>query len=245
MIEFCDVWSSYYRKIDAVNTLVNGGIDLCNLDEKYEEQVEQTLNDYLFNFGGSYTANGIRVIEYANMCELLRMNYMGVNELYGLGIDDYTTDDTDNEEKTTKYGRILGDVKDKFSAETFFSHINKQKYSDDEIKSAVNLILFGSDCSTSDKTGNDSVYKNIFEIPVDLRYQCFYEISEEAQCYPGTTNQKINMITEYNKATGNILVSEGDNWSYEENYKKNYKKNCYCGFSIGDTISISLFYLPH
>ena len=181
------------------------------MDEKYEEQVEQTLNDYLFNFGGSYTANGIRVIEYANMCELLRMNYMGVNELYGLGIDDYTTDDTDNEEKTTKYGRILGDVKDKFSAETFFSHINKQKYSDDEIKSAVNLILFGSDCSTSDKTGNDSVYKNIFEIPVDLRYQCFYEISEEAQYYPGTTNQIINMITEYNKATGNILVSEGDN----------------------------------
>ena len=45
---------------------------------------------------------------------------------------------------------------------------------------------------------------------VDLRYQCFYEISEEAQYYPGTTNQKINMITEYNKATGNILVSEGD-----------------------------------
>ena len=34
--------------IDAVNTLVNGGIDLCNLDKKYEEQVEQTLNDYLF-----------------------------------------------------------------------------------------------------------------------------------------------------------------------------------------------------
>ena len=75
----------------------------------------------------------------------------------------------------------------------------------------MNLILLGSDCSTSDKTGKDSVYKNIFEIPVDLRYQCFYEISEEAQCYPGTTNQKINMITEYNKATGNILVSEGDN----------------------------------
>ena len=89
--------------------------------------------------------------------------------------------------------------------------INKPKYSDDEIESAVNLILFGYDCSISDKTGNDSVYKNIFEIPVDLRYQCFYEISEEAQCYPGTTNQKINMITEYNKATGNILVSEGDN----------------------------------
>ena len=105
----------------------------------------------------------------------------------------------------------IDDVKGVFSAETFFSHINKQKYSDDEIKSAVNLILFGSGCSTSDKTGNDSVYKNIFEIPVDLRYQCFYEISEEAQYYPGTTNQKINMITEYNKATGNILVSEGDN----------------------------------
>ena len=105
----------------------------------------------------------------------------------------------------------IDDVKGVFSAETFFSHINKQKYSDNEIESAVNLILFGSDCSTSDKTGKDSVYKNIFEIPVDLRYQCFYEISEEAQCYPGTTNQKINMITEYNKATGNILVSEGDN----------------------------------
>ena len=100
------------------------------MDEKYEDQVEQTLNDYLFNFGGSYTANGIRVIEYANMCELLRMNYMGVNELYGLGIDDYTTDDTDNEEKTTKYGRILGDVKEKFSTETYFFVNNKQKYSD-------------------------------------------------------------------------------------------------------------------
>jgi len=200
----------YKGSIDAASTLVKGGIDLCNLDEKYEEQVEQTLNDYLFNFGGSYTANGIQVIEYANMCELLRMNYMGVNELYGLGIDDYATYDTNNKENTNKYGTILKDVKDSFSTETYFLHINKQKYSDDEIKSAVNLILFGSDCSISDKTGNDSVYKNIFEIPVDLRYQCFYEISEEAQCYPGTTNQKINMITEYNKATGNILVSEGD-----------------------------------
>ncbi|SCY51782.1 hypothetical protein SAMN02910370_02871, partial [Lachnospiraceae bacterium XPB1003] len=200
----------YKGSIDAVNSLVKGGIDLCNLDERYEEQVEQTLNDYLFNFGGSYTANGIQVIEYANMCELLRMNYMGVNELYGLGIDDYTTDDTDNEKEKTKYSTILSDVKDAFTTKTFFLHIKKQKYSDDEIKSAVNLILFGSDSSISDKTGNDSVYKNIFEIPVDLRYQCFYEISEEAQCYPGTTNQKINMITEYNKATGNILVSEGD-----------------------------------
>ena len=184
------------------------------MDEKYEEQVEQTLNDYLFNFGGSYTANGIRVIEYANMCELLRMNYMGVNELYGLGIDDYQTykDNKRNKtNKTTKYGSILDDVKDKFSTKTKIWDIKRQKYSDDEIESAVNLILLGSDCSTSDKTGKDSVYKNIFEIPVDLRYQCFYEISEEAQCYPGTTNQKINMITEYNKATGNILVSEGDN----------------------------------
>jgi len=176
------------------------------LDEKYEEQVEQTLNDYLFNFGGSYTANGIQVIEYANMCELLRMNYMGVNELYGLGIDD--SQKNDNGGNSTKYGTILKGVKDSFSTDIF--HNNKQKYSDDEIKSAVNLILFGSGCSTSDKTGNDSVYKNIFEIPVDLRYQCFYEISDKAQCYPGTTNQKINMITEFNKATGNILVSEGD-----------------------------------
>ena len=196
--------------IDAVNTLVNGGIDLCNLDKKYEEQVEQTLNDYLFNFGGSYTANGIRVIEYANMCELLRMNYMGVNELYGLGIDDYPTYDADNEEDKTKYGKILKGVKEKFSTIIPILDIKRQKYSDNEIESAVNLILFGSDCSTSDKTGNDSVYKNIFEIPVDLRYQCFYEISDKAQYYPGSTSKQIDMITEFNKATGNIFVSEGD-----------------------------------
>ena len=200
----------YKGSIDSVNTLVTGGIDLCNLDEKYEEQVEQTLNDYLFNFGGSYTANGIQVIEYANMCELLRMNYMGVNELYGLGIDDYQTYRENNEDNTTKYGSILDDVKDKFSARTYILDIKRQKYSDDEIKSAVNLILFGSDCSTSDKTGNDSAYKNIFEIPVDLRYQCFYEISEKAQLYPGSTSKQIDMITEFNKATGNIFVSEGD-----------------------------------
>ena len=189
----------YSGSIDAVNTLVKGGIDLCNLDEKYEEQVEQTLNDYLFNFGGSYTANGIQVIEYANMCELLRMNYMGVNELYGLGI---------NEEKSES---IIENLKDDFSTETYILRIDKQKYSDDEIKCALDLILFGSGCTANDKTEEGTMYKNIFEIPVDLRYQCFYEISEEAQCYPGTTNQKINMITEYNKATGNILVSEGDN----------------------------------
>ena len=150
------------------------------------------------------------MIEYANMCELLRMNYMGVNELYGLGIDDYPTYDTDNEEDKTKYGRILKDVKKAFSTKTYILGIKRQKYSDNEIESAVNLILFGSDCSISDKTGNDSVYKNIFEIPVDLRYQCFYEISDKAQYYPGSTSKQIDMITEFNKATGNIFVSEGD-----------------------------------
>jgi len=45
---------------------------------------------------------------------------------------------------------------------------------------------------------------------VDLRYQCFYEISDKAQYYPGSKSQKIDMKTEFNKATGNILVSEGD-----------------------------------
>ena len=45
---------------------------------------------------------------------------------------------------------------------------------------------------------------------VDLRYQCFYEISDKAQYYPGSKSQKIDMKTEFNKATGNILFCEGD-----------------------------------
>ena len=167
----------------------------------YEKEIENELNDFLFDYGGSYTANGIQVIEYANMCEILRMNYMGVNDLYGLGIDNDI------------YSGIFKDVKQDFTTETIILHSEKQKYSDAEITSALRLILFGNGSLNDDNTvikseqRNNTLFNNISDIPADLRYQCFDKISRKTQNYPGSKN-KIDIKTEFNIAVGNIYVNE-------------------------------------
>ncbi|OQA27379.1 MAG: hypothetical protein BWY61_00187 [Firmicutes bacterium ADurb.Bin354] len=167
----------------TVATLINDFIGYSKIDDDYYADISLSLDYSALQLGSSYTPNGIQVTEYRNMLELTRLNYEGCKNLYQI---DFT-------EKT------IQDLKLKVQ-----SDFVKDKYTDEEVENAINLIYFGETEARESHGEADFEYDNFFQIPADLRMVCINEINSSLH------NQNINLIDEFREAVNPELNEEDD-----------------------------------
>ena len=165
---------TYYENVEAVGggtkaaaQLINSCIKYGDLEAEYYRSIQGVLNNSALYYGASYTPNGVKVIEYDNMCELLRWNYIGVKEFDGI---EYT--------REQKYYFDSGEITKR--CETIKNYVEKHlpdKYSSAEISAALNRCIYGSECELI--KGDDFTYDSLFDIPEDLRVTVLAGINDQ------------------------------------------------------------------
>ena len=164
-------------------TLINDFIGYSKIDDDYYADIGSSLDYSALQLGSSYTPNGIQVTEYRNMLELTRLNYEGCKNLYQIDLEEGTVVDL-----TPKVQSCF--VKD--------------KYTDEEVKNALNLIYYGETEAKESYWEEGFEYDNFFQIPDDLRMVCINQM-----CVSSRT-QNTSLIDEFREAV-NPEPNEEDN----------------------------------
>ncbi|SCY51883.1 hypothetical protein SAMN02910370_02874 [Lachnospiraceae bacterium XPB1003] len=195
--------SKVYRSmLNCGVTVAKDAVDFYKIDDNLVNDRCEMEDIASCLLGGSKTGYGIQVVEYSNMYELLRIDYLGVNECYQLNIPE--------ENLWTVRGNVKTDC-------TGGKNNDKQEFNDEEICNAILLIMYGEDGAKNKVILNpdnseekmawseNCNYHSLFDIPLELRIYCLCRI-QKLQQYDDNGNYSLdekNIIDEFNAAVGN------------------------------------------